>query len=39
MATLSGEPLYRRAGYALIEEIVEARGGAPVPLKRMGKSL
>ncbi len=39
MATLSGEPLYRRAGYALIEEIVDARGGAPVPLKRMGKPL
>ncbi len=39
MATLSGEPLYRRAGYALIEEIIDSRGGAPVPLKRMGKPL
>lgn len=39
MATLSGEPLYLRAGYALIEEIIDARGGAPVPLKRMGKRL
>lgn len=39
MATLSGEPLYRRAGYELIEEVVDVRGGAPVPLKRMGKRL
>jgi GNAT superfamily N-acetyltransferase len=39
MATLSGEPLYRKAGYAVIEEISDPRGGAPVPLKRMGKAL
>lgn len=39
MATLSGEPLYRIAGYEVIEEIREDRGGVPVPMKRMGKAL
>lgn len=39
MATLSGEPLYRIAGYRLIEEIADDRGGVPVPMKRMGKAL
>jgi GNAT superfamily N-acetyltransferase len=39
MATLSGQPLYRRAGYEPIEEIVDDRGGAPVPLVRMGKEI
>lgn len=39
MATLSGEPLYRVAGYEVIEEILDDRGGAAVPLKRMGKAL
>lgn len=39
MATLSGEPLYAACGYAPIERIVDARGGAPVPLVRMGKPL
>lgn len=39
MATLSGEPLYRVAGYEVIEEIREDRGGVPVPMKRMGKAL
>ena len=39
MATLSGEPLYRASGYAVIEEISDTSGGEPVPLKRMGKSL
>jgi len=39
MATLSGEPLYRVAGYRVIEEIIDERGGAPVPMKRMGKPL
>ena len=39
MGTLSGVPLYTVAGYAVIEEIEDARGGAPVPLKRMRKAL
>ena len=37
MATLSGRPLYLRAGFEDIEAIEDARGGAPVPLVRMGK--
>ncbi len=39
MGTLSGEPLYRACGYQPIERIEDARGGAPVPLVRMGKPL
>jgi GNAT superfamily N-acetyltransferase len=39
MATLSGRPLYARAGYLEIEAIEDARGGAPVPLIRMGKAI
>ena len=39
MATMSGRPLYARAGYVEIEHIVDDRGGAPVPLVRMGKSI
>lgn len=39
MGTLSGEPLYRACGYEPIERIEDARGGAPVPLVRMGKAL
>jgi len=39
MATLSGRPLYARAGFLEIEEIVDDRGGAPVPLIRMGKAI
>lgn len=39
MGTLSGEPLYRIAGYEVIEEIEDDRGGVPVPMKRMGKAL
>ncbi len=39
MATLAGEPLYRACGYAPIEHVVDERGGAPVPLVRMGKAL
>jgi GNAT superfamily N-acetyltransferase len=39
MGTLSGEPLYRACGYTPIERIEDARGGAPVPLVRMGKRL
>jgi GNAT superfamily N-acetyltransferase len=37
MGTLSGQPLYVSAGYAVIEEILDDRGGEPVPLARMGK--
>ena len=39
MATLSGEPLYRACGYEPVEQVEDARGGAPVPLVRMGKVL
>lgn len=39
MGTLSGEPLYRACGYLPIERIEDLRGGAPVPLVRMGKAL
>ncbi|MBO9694643.1 MAG: GNAT family N-acetyltransferase [Sphingopyxis sp.] len=40
MATLSGEPLYRACGYAIIERIeAPAPNGAAVPLIRMGKPL
>ncbi len=39
MATLAGEPLYRACGYTPVERVVDARGGAPVPLIRMMKSL
>lgn len=39
VATLAGEPLYRAAGYAEIERFEDDRGGAPVPLVRMGKRL
>ncbi len=37
--TLSGEPLYRQAGYMPIRHFEDARGGAPVPLILMGKAL
>jgi len=39
MGTLSGEPLYRACGYEPIERIEDQRGGAPVPLVRMGKAI
>ncbi len=39
VATLAGEPLYRACGYLAIEPLVDERGGAPVPLLRMGKEL
>lgn len=39
VATLGGEPLYRAAGYSEIERFSDDRGGAPVPLVRMGKRL
>jgi GNAT superfamily N-acetyltransferase len=37
MATLSGRPLYAAYGFAAVEEIVDDRGGEPVPLVRMRK--
>ena len=39
MATKSGEPLYLACGYVPVEEILDSRGGAPVPLIRMRKEL
>ncbi len=39
MATLSGEPLYRTAGYRLIEEKLDSIDGVRVPLRLMGKKL
>ena len=39
VATMGGEPLYLAAGYREIERFEDDRGGAPVPLVRMGKSL
>jgi GNAT superfamily N-acetyltransferase len=37
--TLSGEPLYASCGYVEIERFEDDRGGAPVPLVRMGKAI
>jgi GNAT superfamily N-acetyltransferase len=39
MATLAGEPLYRACGYVPIERTSDDRGGVPVPLLRMAKTL
>lgn len=39
VATLGGEPLYLANGYREMERFDDDRGGAPVPLVRMGKSL
>lgn len=39
MGTLSGRPLYESYGFQALEEIVDARGGAPVPLVRMGRTI
>ena len=39
MATMSGQPLYRMAGYTPIETILDSNGAVPVPLVRMGKDL
>ena len=39
MATMAGEPLYRACGFEAIEEVVDNRGGAGVPLLRMRKTL
>lgn len=39
MATLSGEPLYRAAGYRVIAPDAYTKGDVTVPLLRMGKTL
>jgi GNAT superfamily N-acetyltransferase len=39
MATMSGRPLYEAYGFRDIEEILDDRGGEPVPLVRMGKRI
>ena len=39
MATMSGEPLYRAAGYHAIGAAADAVGGVTVPLLKMGKAL
>ena len=39
MGTLSGRPLYESYGFQPIEDILDARGGEPVPLTRMGKAI
>jgi GNAT superfamily N-acetyltransferase len=39
MSTLSGQPLYRAAGYEVVEEVEDSSGGVPVPLLRMGKRI
>jgi len=39
MSTMAGEPLYRACGYEPLERIMDDRGGDPVPLLRMIKSL
>jgi GNAT superfamily N-acetyltransferase len=37
--TMAGEPLYAACGYAPIERFEDTRGGAAVPLVRMGKAI
>ena len=39
MATMAGVPLYTASGYEPHEEILDDRGGVPVPLVRMTKRL
>jgi GNAT superfamily N-acetyltransferase len=39
MATLSGRPLYESCGFTAIEQAIDDRGGEPVPLVRMGKTI
>jgi GNAT superfamily N-acetyltransferase len=39
MATLAGRPLYESYGFRAIEEILDDRGGEPVPLVRMDKAV
>ena len=39
MSTMAGEPLYRACGYEPVESLMDDRGGIPVPILRMTKSL
>lgn len=39
MATMAGVPLYRACGYQSIGNVMDERGGEPVPLLRMRKRL
>lgn len=39
MSTLSGEPLYSRGGFEVIEGVEDDSGGAPVPLIKMEKRI
>ena len=39
MATLSGRSLYESYGFVAIEDVVDDRGGVPVPLVRMGRAI
>jgi GNAT superfamily N-acetyltransferase len=39
MGTMAGVPLYRACGYLPVEEVMDDRGGAAVPLVRMCKAL
>jgi GNAT superfamily N-acetyltransferase len=39
MSTMAGEPLYRACGYEPRERVTDDRGGVPVPLCRMVKTL
>jgi GNAT superfamily N-acetyltransferase len=39
MATMSGRPLYTACGYQAHEQVLDERGGVPVPLVRMTKRL
>ncbi|CAH2403032.1 hypothetical protein MES4922_300178 [Mesorhizobium ventifaucium] len=38
-ATMAGEPLYRACGYHPAEKFFDDRGGAPVPILMMSKTL
>ena len=39
MATMSGVPLYTACGFQPQEQVMDDRGGVPVPLVRMTKRL
>ncbi|MEP9382106.1 GNAT family N-acetyltransferase [Nocardioides sp. KR10-350] len=39
MGTMSGQPLYAAYGFEAVEEVIDDRGGAPVPLVRMVKQI